>query len=103
MWVGSVDILGLAWIKTICSTNGQSSSAIEEMGDYSSIITAAHELGHSLSAQHDGYLNFCSFEDRYLMASSDSYPTQLTRQHPWRFSYCTVNYIVSYLTLLSDT
>lgn len=37
---------GLAWIKTICSTNGQSSSAIEEMGDYSSIITAAHELGH---------------------------------------------------------
>ncbi|XP_055900130.1 uncharacterized protein LOC106052334 isoform X2 [Biomphalaria glabrata] len=50
MWAGSVDILGLAWIKTICSTNGQSVSAIEEMGDYSSIITAAHELGHRTGA-----------------------------------------------------
>ncbi|XP_059146375.1 uncharacterized protein LOC131933887, partial [Physella acuta] len=42
----SEDLLGLAYVGSACRTNGESSSVIEDMGDYRCIITAAHELGH---------------------------------------------------------
>ncbi|KAH9490653.1 Metalloprotease mig-17 [Bulinus truncatus] len=97
------NILGLAWVKTLCRTDGASASVIEDMGDYSAIITGAHELGHSLAANHDGENNTCNYIDRYLMASSDSVPTYSTRLNPWRFSSCSIDSIVSYLISLADT
>ncbi|KAH9490655.1 Metalloprotease mig-17 [Bulinus truncatus] len=97
------NILGLAWVKTLCRTDGASASVIEDTGDYSAIITGAHELGHSLAANHDGENNTCSYIDRYLMASSDSVPTYSTRLNPWRFSSCSIDSIVSYLISLGDT
>uniref|UniRef100_A0A2C9LF85 Peptidase M12B domain-containing protein n=1 Tax=Biomphalaria glabrata TaxID=6526 RepID=A0A2C9LF85_BIOGL len=46
LWKSNIDILGLAWLDTICLTDGYSSSVIEDYGYYSSYLTAAHELGH---------------------------------------------------------
>ncbi|KAH9490654.1 Metalloprotease mig-17 [Bulinus truncatus] len=103
LWTEKGDILGLAWVETLCRTDGYSSSVIEDMGDYSAIIPAAHELGHSLAANHDGINNTCTYEDRYLMAPSLSAPTDITRQHPWRFSNCSVAPISYYVTTLSLT
>ncbi|KAH9524421.1 hypothetical protein Btru_054503 [Bulinus truncatus] len=96
-------ILGLAWVKTLCRTDGASASVIEDMGDYSAIITGAHELGHSLAANHDGENNTCLYKDRYLMASSDSVPTYSNKMNPWRFSSCSIDSIVSYVKSLTDT
>ncbi|KAH9498935.1 hypothetical protein Btru_005394 [Bulinus truncatus] len=103
LWTVSVDILGLAWVETLCRTDGVSSSVIEDMGDYSAIFTGAHELGHSLAANHDGVNNTCTYADRYLMSPSLSAPTDSTRQHPWRFSNCSVSSIVNYVTTLAFT
>ncbi|KAK0058719.1 ADAM family mig-17, partial [Biomphalaria pfeifferi] len=83
-------LLGLAYMSHVCRTDGQSSSIIYDAGTYSSILTAAHELGHSLSAEHDGEGNRCRFEDRYIMAATDSDSTQGTELHPWIFSNCSV-------------
>lgn len=37
---------GYAYIGTMCRTDGSSTSIIEDMSDYQSSNTAAHELGH---------------------------------------------------------
>ncbi|KAH9488712.1 hypothetical protein Btru_059760, partial [Bulinus truncatus] len=103
LWNGETNILGLAWVKTLCRSDGYSSSVIEDKGDYSAILTGAHELGHSLASYHDGESNNCTFDDGYLMASSNSAPTDSTRQHPWRFSNCSVSYIVTFITSLAST
>ncbi|XP_059142198.1 A disintegrin and metalloproteinase with thrombospondin motifs like [Physella acuta] len=42
----NADLLGLAYVGTTCNAGGLSTSVVEEMGVYSSIHTAAHELGH---------------------------------------------------------
>ncbi|KAH9496380.1 hypothetical protein Btru_012414 [Bulinus truncatus] len=103
LWNGDTNILGLAWVKTLCRSDGYSSSVIEDKGDYSAIMTGAHELGHSLASYHDGEGNNCTFDDGYLMASSNSAPTDSTRQHPWRFSNCSVSYILTFITSLAST
>ncbi|KAH9490658.1 hypothetical protein Btru_045095, partial [Bulinus truncatus] len=103
LWIVSGDILGLAWVKTLCRTDGASASVIEDTGDYSAIITGAHELGHSLAAHHDGENNTCLYKDRYLMASSDSVPTNINKMNLWRFSSCSIDSIVSYVKSLAYT
>uniref|UniRef100_A0A2C9LSC4 Peptidase M12B domain-containing protein n=1 Tax=Biomphalaria glabrata TaxID=6526 RepID=A0A2C9LSC4_BIOGL len=84
------ELLGLAYMSQVCRNDGKSSSIVYDAGTYSSILTAAHELGHSLSAEHDGDGNSCRFEDRYIMAATDSDSTQGTELHPWIFSNCSV-------------
>ncbi|KAK6973699.1 Metalloprotease mig-17 [Biomphalaria glabrata] len=103
LWKSNIDILGLAWLDTICLTDGYSSSVIEDYGYYSSYLTAAHELGHSLSANHDGDGNACSYSDHFLMASSRSATNETTKRNPWMFSDCTKSYFTSCINTLLDT
>ncbi|XP_059162424.1 A disintegrin and metalloproteinase with thrombospondin motifs like [Physella acuta] len=97
------DISGRAYVATTCRTNGDSTSVIEDMGNYRCISTATHELGHSLSAQHDGEGNNCSVTDRYIMAGSSTTETTATMFNPWRFSNCSISYFTTYVNSLLTT
>ncbi|KAH9499326.1 A disintegrin and metalloproteinase with thrombospondin motifs 7, partial [Bulinus truncatus] len=92
-----------AYIGTMCRNDGYSSSVIEGRKSLSLINTAAHELGHSLSAEHDGTKNLCRFEDRYIMAASNSAEDIYTMYHPWQFSSCSIKYFSDFLKRTADT
>ncbi|KAH9488706.1 hypothetical protein Btru_059740 [Bulinus truncatus] len=91
------DVMGVANRGTMCRTDGNSISVIEFSFGYNLISTATHELGHSLGADHDGQENDCSFEDRYIMAATNSDETNETMTNPWYFSPCTHDYITEYI------
>ncbi|XP_055864673.1 uncharacterized protein LOC106063331 isoform X2 [Biomphalaria glabrata] len=97
------NVVGIANIGTMCRTDGTSCSVIEDRKGYSTIDTATHELGHSLSAEHDGVNNFCSFSQRYIMAASNSKETYETEYNPWRFSSCSISYFTRFLHRTVDT
>lgn len=88
---------GLAYTSTLCRMDGKSVSVVEDHGGFQSIDTAAHELGHSLSAKHDGEENLCRSTDRYIMAGG-SYPqTEANLLNPWQFSVCSANYFTTFI------
>ncbi|XP_059146118.1 uncharacterized protein LOC131933361 [Physella acuta] len=100
----SVDILGRAYTGTTCEKNGKSTSVVVEMGCYTSIRTAARELGHSLSAMRDGKDNMCRGSDRYIMGASSNYNvTPETELNPWKFSNCSISYFNTYINTLLQT
>ncbi|XP_076089309.1 uncharacterized protein LOC143059659 [Mytilus galloprovincialis] len=84
---------GLAFTGAICSV--QSQSIVQDEFNFIIITVAAHELGHSLSAQHDGYENSCDVNGAYIMASSSSPQQGTTATHPWIFSTCSTDYFRS--------
>uniref|UniRef100_A0A2C9JZE5 Peptidase M12B domain-containing protein n=1 Tax=Biomphalaria glabrata TaxID=6526 RepID=A0A2C9JZE5_BIOGL len=96
-------ITGLAAVGTLCRTDGTSSSVIEDLGDYFAMFTGAHELGHSLSALHDGMSPGCQADDFYLMAPLFTWSGEAKKLHPWRFSNCSVAEITTYVETLRNT
>ncbi|CAG5116375.1 unnamed protein product, partial [Candidula unifasciata] len=88
---------GLAFTSTLCRTDGKSISVIEDLGGFQAVDTAAHELGHSLSARHDGDGNSCHSSDRYIMASGSSQVTSSNRFNPWLFSRCSIASFTNFL------
>ncbi|KAK3744250.1 hypothetical protein RRG08_020510 [Elysia crispata] len=88
---------GLAYTSTLCRTDGTSVSVVEDLGGFQSIDTATHELGHSLSAKHDGEENLCRSTDRYIMAGGTYPQTQTNALNPWKFSVCSVNYFITFI------
>ncbi|XP_055887586.1 uncharacterized protein LOC106073612 isoform X2 [Biomphalaria glabrata] len=91
-------IVGITNQKAMCRKDGSSCAVIEDRrGTY--LKTVAHELGHSLSAKHDGDGNSCSKFDRYIMSSGVlSKQTPETKYNPWQFSSCSVNNFTTFLT-----
>nr|KAI8758954.1 ADAM family mig-17-like; partial [Biomphalaria glabrata] len=89
---------GSTYVGTMCRTDGTSCAVIEDhRGPDIRII--AHELGHSLSAKHDGDGNDCSNSDRYIMNNGlNRKQTPETKFNPWRFSTCSVKYFTKFLT-----
>ncbi|OPL33598.1 hypothetical protein AM593_07789, partial [Mytilus galloprovincialis] len=61
LYEGSTSKAGLSFVGTICGANSQ--SIAQERFDFIVITVAAHELGHSLSANHDGDGNSCNGTD----------------------------------------
>ena len=62
----------MAYVGEICKA-GESSSVVEDMGAAATALIAAHELGHSLGAFHDGAHNKsvnCSSADNFMMATT---------------------------------
>ncbi|XP_067665301.1 uncharacterized protein [Haliotis asinina] len=95
---GSKIVAGLATLAAMCTS--ASVSIIEQ--DYSASVgaTAAHELGHSLSAVHDGTLMAmgCPAADNYIMSNKLFNPTNnATASRPWEFSSCSVAAFRNYL------
>ncbi|CAD6191608.1 unnamed protein product [Caenorhabditis auriculariae] len=64
---------GMAYVGNICQL-GDSSSVVEDIGASATALIAAHELGHSLGAVHDGAGEApdCDSNDNFLMASAVS-------------------------------
>ncbi|XP_055862856.1 A disintegrin and metalloproteinase with thrombospondin motifs 7-like isoform X2 [Biomphalaria glabrata] len=94
---------GRAYESNLCDENGYSTSVVEDTMGLNSVHIAAHELGHVLSAKHDGYGNSCDSSARYIMATTLIPATNTTELNPWRFSECSEKYIIDYITSLSNT
>lgn len=90
---------GLAFIGSLCRPNGDSVSIVEDNGGFQNVGTAAHELGHSLGALHDGENNHCQSSNRYLMATStnETIPVE-KRINQWHFSKCSIEYFRSFIS-----
>ncbi|XP_062584934.1 A disintegrin and metalloproteinase with thrombospondin motifs 6-like [Saccostrea cucullata] len=94
---GSSSNAGLAWVGAVCTT--RSVSIVEDHFNFIILTVAAHELGHSLSAEHDGTNNACNGADAYIMAASSSTPDNT---NPWKFSSCSTTYFTNYINTLNS-
>uniref|UniRef100_K1PXB8 A disintegrin and metalloproteinase with thrombospondin motifs 1 n=1 Tax=Magallana gigas TaxID=29159 RepID=K1PXB8_MAGGI len=94
---GSSSNAGLAWVGAVCTT--QSVSIVEDHFNFIIMTVAAHELGHSLSAEHDGTGNGCSSSDAFIMAASSSI---VDNTNPWKFSTCSTGYFTAYISALNS-
>ncbi|XP_059157168.1 zinc metalloproteinase-disintegrin-like cobrin isoform X2 [Physella acuta] len=101
--VTKTDYLGISFNGSLCNKFGLSASVIEDKGDYSAMETATHELGHSLSANHDGEDNECKTEDRYIMAKGSLHENQGTELNPWLFSPCSIRSFTEHIGKLLKT
>ncbi|XP_070203951.1 A disintegrin and metalloproteinase with thrombospondin motifs like [Littorina saxatilis] len=61
------DILGVAFIGSTCLRSGRQTSLVEDEGNFFAAIYGAHELGHSLSAQHDPAFSMCNIGGPFIM------------------------------------
>ncbi|CAG2232536.1 unnamed protein product [Mytilus edulis] len=94
-------VTGFASLDSVCRQD--SVSIIEDKGGFDCIITATHELGHSLGARHDGDRNICTPQNKYIMTSiGGGDVTKQTRLNPFRFSECSKSYFLDRLQTLSN-
>ncbi|KAL5010434.1 hypothetical protein ScPMuIL_012739 [Solemya velum] len=98
-----IGLLGRAYLDAVCSTvYGHVSVSIIENRRVAVGPIAAHELGHALSARHDG-TNSCD-DSQYLMSPSVSnIVDEDLRQNPWMFSTCSVAEFENYLSSPTTT
>ncbi|CAC5368028.1 unnamed protein product [Mytilus coruscus] len=97
---GSASISGFAFTGALCQANSQ--SIIEDKFNFVILTVASHELGHSLSAQHDGTNNFCRATDSFIMtATSTPQSNSITASNPWKFSTCSTSYFNTYIDYLT--
>ncbi|KAK3773411.1 hypothetical protein RRG08_067130 [Elysia crispata] len=94
--------VGIAYLSRVCTASGVSIT----VNDFSAFTAevAAHELGHSLSALHDGNSPGCSDSTMNIMNAISSLPIPSSvRGNPWRFSSCSISFFKSYLDGYSCT
>ncbi|XP_033752063.1 A disintegrin and metalloproteinase with thrombospondin motifs 16-like [Pecten maximus] len=91
-------VAGFARVKSMCTQT--SASIVEEHGGFNSILTATHEIGHSLGAYHDGHNNSCVGEDNYIMTPIGGSATPSNALNPFQFSPCSEEAFQSYLDSL---
>ncbi|KAL3853995.1 hypothetical protein ACJMK2_013279, partial [Sinanodonta woodiana] len=87
-------VRGISFTGRICETGAR--TAIVEAGHYvQTVSSAAHELGHSLGALHDGdgIATACDPKDYFIMSpfAKPNGPSEPYSINPWRFSNCSVN------------
>ncbi|XP_033752062.1 uncharacterized protein LOC117335902 [Pecten maximus] len=79
-------VAGFARVRSMCSHS--SVSVVEEHGGFGSVLTATHEIGHSLGAYHDGHNNTCAGEDNFIMTPIGGSATPSNALNPFHFSEC---------------
>ncbi|XP_056017072.1 A disintegrin and metalloproteinase with thrombospondin motifs 3-like [Ostrea edulis] len=94
---GSSSIIGLAWMSQVCKS--RSVSIVEDHFDFIMLSTAAHELGHSLGASHDGLGNNGCKDEHYIMSSRASV---VETTNPWKFSSCSTKEFIAYIDSLNS-
>ncbi|CAB3397448.1 unnamed protein product [Caenorhabditis bovis] len=90
---------GMAYVGHICQL-GESSSVVEDIGASLTALIAAHEIGHSLGAFHDGSSEAkdCDSNDNYLLATSVSGSSNReTFLNSRRMSNCSIESIMKNL------
>lgn len=99
---GSTGIAGFAFTSAMCTDSSQ--SIVEDKFNFVMITVASHELGHSLSAAHDGTGNICQGSNSYIMTSvSEPQSNALTAANPWKFSSCSTSYFNSFIDSLTPS
>ncbi|KAL3854149.1 hypothetical protein ACJMK2_013427 [Sinanodonta woodiana] len=107
---GNNAVAGLAYVEATCTTYSQ--SIVEDNFDGILISIAAHELGHSLGAYHDGTLDgtgdLCSPNLTYIMAASLTLSNLGTsgfqyNKNVWKFSSCSLSYFQRYINTLNSS
>ncbi|XP_070205659.1 metalloprotease mig-17-like isoform X2 [Littorina saxatilis] len=97
---GADTMQGLAYVGTVCDIRRWSATSIaEELKDLNTVIgTSTHELGHGLSALHDGQSGVCNDDDNYIMSGSGKRPGTIAKQlNDWKFSNCSIKYFDDYI------
>ncbi|XP_046565046.1 metalloprotease mig-17-like [Haliotis rubra] len=91
------DLLGYAYVGTICDKPGRSISLVEYTDNLvDDLLVTAHEMGHA--ARHDGeYNNTCSGTDAYIMSSSYSAHHNVSITNYFLFSNCSIRYFQTFL------
>ncbi|XP_070209811.1 metalloprotease mig-17-like [Littorina saxatilis] len=89
--------VGVAESAQVCT--GRSTSVVENSFKSSVANIAAHELGHTLSAAHDGTGNVCQPNLQNVMTPGLFVPTQdpATPRNIFQFSACSVASFITYL------
>jgi len=74
------DVLGIAYIDSLCDFAAGVSLSDSEQGDFFSALVMAHEIGHNFGARHDGVPGVCaSTPQDYLMAPRLNGSTQFSQ------------------------
>ncbi|XP_069111724.1 uncharacterized protein [Argopecten irradians] len=97
---GNTGNIGYAYQAEICSPASQ--SVVEDQFNFIVETTAAHELGHSLGAKHDGVDNICLPSNAHIMAASSVAKTGSQARNPWVFSLCSANEIGTYINSINN-
>ncbi|XP_071096145.1 uncharacterized protein, partial [Haliotis cracherodii] len=96
----TTDLLGYAYVGTICKTPYNSVSAVEYTDNLvDDMLVTTHEVGHALSARHDGeYNNKCNSTYKYIMTGSGYSRTHvLDHNNYYVFSTCSLHYFQTFI------
>ncbi|XP_071078761.1 uncharacterized protein [Haliotis cracherodii] len=94
------NLLGYAYVGTICEAPNYSVSAVEYTDNLvDDMLVTTHEVGHALSARHDGeYNNACNSTYEYIMTGSGYSRTHvLDHNNYYVFSTCSSRYFQTFI------
>ncbi|KAL5006082.1 hypothetical protein ScPMuIL_017240 [Solemya velum] len=79
---------GITYLGSMCTIS--SHSLVEENFNFRVSLAAAHEIAHSLGADHDGANNRCEGDHGYMM-DNNVYPSHSPNgKNKWKFSSCSI-------------
>ncbi|XP_046547714.1 uncharacterized protein LOC124257649 [Haliotis rubra] len=95
----TTDLLGYAEIGAVCEYPEDSVSAVEYTDNLvDDMLVTTHEIGHALSALHDGDQNTCNSSYQYIMSGFGYSSTQvLDHNNYYVFSTCSLSYIQNFI------
>ncbi|KAL3854147.1 hypothetical protein ACJMK2_013425 [Sinanodonta woodiana] len=107
---GNNGVAGLAYVEATCTSYSQ--SIVEDNFDAQLMTIAAHELGHSLGAYHDGTTDgtgdICLPSWAFIMSASVTLSNLGTsgfqyNKNLWKFSSCSLSYFQKYINTLASS